>query len=121
MGGWFLDIVAEYLYRLVVSFFKIRHARRWPLATAEITDSNCPPVGYGCPVAEVYYKYVVEGETYTATHEKGFLFRSSGEHYTRLLAPGKQIVIRIEPNHPSVSFVLDTDQEGVSAAIRHLP
>jgi hypothetical protein len=102
MGGWFLDIAAEYLYRVVVSRFKIRQVRRWPVATGEIMDSDCPPVGYGCPVAEVHYKYVVDGETYTATHEKGFLFRSSGEHYTRLLAAGKQIVIRIEPDHPSV-------------------
>jgi hypothetical protein len=76
-----------------------------------------PRTSYGCPVAEVYYKYVVDGEIYTGIHEKGFILTESGEHYARLLASGRDLNVRLKPGDLSSSIVRDEDQIYSSRAI----
>src|SRR5208282_3320787 len=70
MGGWFLDIFIEYLVRVVVGVIKTRGKDAWPVVKATVAESYCPAAGFGCPVAEVYYEYVVDGKLYTGIHQK---------------------------------------------------
>ena len=87
-------------------------------AWSPVSGATCV---YGCPVAEVDYTYVVDGETYPGIHEKGFICQSSGKYYARLLPPGKEISVRVKPAVASVSIILDDDQSGLRGAVMHTP
>jgi len=105
MGGWFVDIFVEYLFRAMARLIKTRGSGTWPIAKATVTSSGCPVVAYGCPIAEVYYTYRVDGELYTGSHQKPFISPNSGENYVRHFAPGTDFAVRLKPGDPSVSIV----------------
>ena len=110
MGGWFVDIYVEYLFRIMVRLFKTCGKGTWPVVEGTVTDSDCPASALGCPVAEIYYKYVVAGELYTGIHEKAFILLSSAEHYAHQLAAGAHLKVRLDPTSAAISVVLDRDQ-----------
>src|SRR2546422_3162328 len=110
MGGLVIDIYVEFLYRFVMGLLKRRGSGNWPEVKAEVMSSECPKAGYGCDVAEIYYKYRVNGELYTGIHEKGFIFHSSGENYASEFHLGREITIRVKPGEPSISIVREEDQ-----------
>jgi hypothetical protein len=110
MGGWFIDIVVEYLYRVIARAIRTRGITHWRIVKAKVNDSTCPVATYGCHVAEVYYEYRVDGEIYTGADEKPFLFNYSGKDYIARFSPGTEINIRLKPSDPSISFVREADQ-----------
>jgi Protein of unknown function (DUF3592) len=110
MGGWFVDIFVEYLFRVIVRMAKRRGSDTWPMAKATVTASGCPNAGYGCDVAEVHYTYRVDGELYTGTNEKPFISHNSGEAYVSRFIPGTEFSVRVKPGNPLVSIVRETDQ-----------
>jgi len=112
MGGWFVDIFVEYLFRVMTRMLKGRGSRAWPVAKATVTSSSCPRAMYGCDVAAVYYTYRVDGELYTGTNEKPFISPSSGEEYIGRFAPGTEFSVRVKPQDPTVSIVREGDQIG---------
>ena len=110
MGGWFVDIFVEYLFRVVVRMIKWRGSGTWPVAKGTVTRSDCPKAMYGCDVAEVYYTYRVDSELYTGINEKPFISPSSGEDYVSRFVPGTEFDVRVKPEDPSVSTVREEDQ-----------
>jgi hypothetical protein len=108
--GWFIDIFIEFFYRALVRMWKIRGVSNWPLAKATVTSSACPTAFLGCPVAEIYYIYLVNGEKYTGLHKRAFIVQGSGELYADLFPPSKEISIRLKPCDPATSLVLEDDQ-----------
>jgi hypothetical protein len=63
MGGWFVDIYVEYLFRAVVRAVRLVHSHDWPVVWATVLSAECPHTGYGCTVATVYYEHIVAGQT----------------------------------------------------------
>jgi hypothetical protein len=110
MGGWFVDIFVEYLFRVIACMIKRRGSGAWPVAQATITSSTCPKAMYGCDVAEVYYTYRVDGELYTGVNEKPFIYHHSGQNYVSNFAPGREFTVRVKPGYPLVSIVREVDQ-----------
>jgi hypothetical protein len=110
MGGWFVDIFVEYLFRVIGRMIKRRGSGTWSVAKATVTSSSCPRAGYGCDVAEVYYTYRVDGELYTGISEKPFIVHNSGENYVSRFAPGTEFTVRISAKDAAVSLVRDGDQ-----------
>ena len=51
MGGWFVDIFVEYLFRVMTRMIKRRGSGTWPVAKATVTRSGCPRAMYGCDAA----------------------------------------------------------------------
>jgi uncharacterized protein DUF3592 len=108
MGGLVLDIYVEYIIRQVALLVRIVRSRNWPVTKASVTASACARAGYGCDVAEVYYKYRVDGELYTGVYEKPFLIHNSAENYINNSVPvGADLVVRLKPGDPSTSIVLE--------------
>ena len=105
MGGWFADIIVEFLVRVVVRMVRIFRSRAWPTITGEVTDSIYQRAGYGCDVAEIYYKYRVNGELYTGMYVKPFISSMRGKDYVARLPVGKELVLRVKPGEPSVSIM----------------
>jgi hypothetical protein len=116
MGGWFVDIFVEYLFRAMSRVIRNRGSGSWSIAKANVTSSACPNAVYGCHIAEVYYAYRVNGELYTGVNEKPFISPNSGENYVKQFAPGTEFTVRINPRDPSVSIVREGDQIGLSIA-----
>lgn len=110
MGGLVVDIYIEYLYRVVSRMIRRRGSGSWPVAKATVTSSSCHKAGYGCPVAEVYYKYRVDGELYTGVNEKPFIIHNSGENYVSRFAPGMECTVRVNADDVAISLVRDSDQ-----------
>jgi hypothetical protein len=109
MGGLVIDIYVEFLYRFVVSLSKRRASANRPKVGAEVTSSQCRRAGYGCAVAEIYYKYRANVELHTGIHEKGFIFHNSGENYASDFDLGRAISIRVNPEDPSTSILHEED------------
>jgi len=108
MGGLVLDIYVEYIFRQVVLLIRIVRSRNWPVMKATVTTSNCPVAGYGCDVAEVCYKYRVDGELYTGSDRKPFIIHNSAEIFVNNSVPvGADLVVRLKPDDPSTSIVLE--------------
>ena len=110
MGGLVIDIYIEYFYRLMVRMIKRRGSNTWPLVKATVTSSSCPGAGYGCDVAEIYYKYRVDGELYTGVNEKPFIIHNTGENYVSRFAPGTEFTVRVKAEDVAISVVRDGDQ-----------
>jgi hypothetical protein len=110
MGGWFVDIFVEYMFRLITHMFRRRGSGSWPVAQATVTSSTCPKAMYGCDVAEVCYTYRVDGELYTGVNEKPFTSHDSGESYVSNFAPGTEFTVRVKPGRPLISIVREVDQ-----------
>lgn len=63
MGGWFVDIYVEYLFRVVMRAVRLVRSRDWPVMRATVLSAECPHAGYGCTVAIIYYEYILGGQT----------------------------------------------------------
>lgn len=105
MAGWFADIIVEFLFRLVMRMVRIFHSRAWPTVTGEVTDSTYQKASYGCDVAEVCYKYRIDGELYTGMYAKPFISSMRGEDYVARLQVGTELVLRVKPGEPSISVM----------------
>ena len=105
-----MDIYVEYLFRILARLFKTRGKRDWRAVEGTVTNSDCPASAFGCPVAEICYKYVADGELYTGVHEKPFILLSSGQRYVQYLIAGAALKVRLNPTNPEASIVLDRDQ-----------
>jgi hypothetical protein len=104
MVGLFLDIVLEYLIRVIGRAIKRRRSRGWPTVSATVASSECPKSS-GCNLAEIIYLYSVNGERYSGTNKKPFLSHDSAEEYIRHFVPGTEFTVRVKPNDPGVSIV----------------
>ena len=104
MVGLFLDIVVEYLIRVIGRAIKRYRSRRWPTVRATVASSECPKSS-GCNLAEVTYLYSVNGERYSGTNKKPFILHDSGEEYVRHFAPSTEFTVRVKPHDPEVSIV----------------
>jgi len=109
MVGWIADIIVEFLVRVVMRMVRIFRSRAWPTVAGEVTDSTYQKAGYGCDVAEICYKYRVDGELYTGMYVKPFISNVHGEDYVARLPAGTGLVIRIKPGEPSISVM---DRQG---------
>ena len=109
MGGLVLDIYVEYLFRVIFRFFKARGSTSWPVVTAKTTITNCRAGGFGCAVANIAYKYRVDGELYTGADSSPFVYTSSAKAYLEDHPPGTELVVRVRPNRPSYSVVRQND------------
>jgi hypothetical protein len=103
MGGLFLDIFVEYLFRVLVRMFELLRSRSWPVAMGTVLSSDCPHAFYGGTVATVYYEYIVDGEKYGAACEKPFIWHDSGTEYADQFVKGVDFKLRLKPGDSSAS------------------
>lgn len=105
MGGLVIDIIVEFLVRVVMRMVRIFRSRSWPTISGQVTESTYQKAGYGCDVAEISYKYRVNGELYTGMYEKPFIANVHGEDYVGSLPAGTELVLRIKPGEPTISVM----------------
>jgi hypothetical protein len=103
MGGWFLEILVEYVFRVSVRTIKLLRSHSWPTQNAMVLSASCPQHSYGCTVAEVDYEYVVVGVKYADSYAKPFLWHGSGVEYAESFVKGQDFKVRLKPGLPSVS------------------
>lgn len=113
MVGWFADIFVEFLVRVVMRMVRIFRSGSWQTVPGEVTDSTYQSASYGCDVAEICYKYRVDGELYTGMYVKPFISSMRGKDYVARLPVGTELVLRIKPGEPSVSVM---EKQGLVSA-----
>ena len=106
MGGLFIDIFIEYIFRIFFQGMHLLRSRTWPIATATVLSADCPDAAYGCQVATVYYEYVVNGEKYGDWFGKPFISKNSGEEYAAPIVKAAQFKVRVKPDDPTKSIPL---------------
>ena len=100
----FLDILVGYFIRSSVRFAWLLRARNWTRSKAIVTSLSHTGNAYGGDVAEVYYKYYVDGVRYADVYKKAFIWPSSAKDYAKKFARGDEILIRVKPGNPAISI-----------------
>lgn len=109
MGGWFLDVLAVYLFKVVVFWFRSRGSVSWPSVTATVTAAYYNPSGgLGCDTAEIAYSYRLGDESYTGMYERPFLAGSAKDYVARF-SVGNKLTVHVKPGNPDMSVVRDED------------
>jgi hypothetical protein len=105
MGWLTIDIAVDYLFRTLAAFVRRIESRQWPTTNATIFRTYEPRKDWGCTSVVVRYRYLVDGEKYTAMHREPFLFDSPGS-FSRQFARGAEITVRYKKDDPSRSIAL---------------
>jgi hypothetical protein len=112
MAGWVLDIIVEYLVRVMMRMAQLLRSNSWPTVTGEITSSFFVDAHYGCDIAELHYKYRAQGELCSGCYKRPCLgFR--GKEYVADMSKGTKVIVRVKPGQPSVSIM---DRPGSATA-----
>lgn len=109
--GFFADLYLVYLFKVLSRWTKFRGSRNWDTNEAIVTAMpDRTPAALGCPTLEIPYEYRVNGELYTGLHEEPFLLVDSLNTFAARFTAGNRFVIRINPDRPEISTVLEADQ-----------
>jgi hypothetical protein len=116
--GFFLDIYVEYFVRVIIRFFKRWNARSWDIVTAEVTDTDYRRGGIGCAVADVSYRYEIDGQVYTGTNSVPFISDGSAKDYVEHYSPKNRLLIRAKAEDLGSSVVREADLYRVEHGFR---
>jgi hypothetical protein len=118
MGGLALDIVVEYLCRVIAQLVRLRRSSSW-LRVPGTVNFSAPTAGtFGCTLAELSYVYKVDGEFYSGKFTRPFLRRLSAEEYISRFPSDSKVTARVKPDEHSISFLDEEEsmrQEQVEA------
>ena len=109
MGGLVIDIFVGYFLRAFSNWWKALGSKKWPPVEAIVTAHPIESGGYGGTKVEIVYSYRVQDERYTGMHTEP-CFGSESEYIQRF-PRGRSVVVRVKPDDPGVSVLLDDDQE----------
>lgn len=105
MIGLFLDVVVEFVVRVVLRMVRLFRSKSWPTVTGKVITSVYQKADTGCDVAEVHYNYQVDGEYYSGKYVNPFVSNMHGVDYVARFPPGTEIVLRVKPGKPSISVM----------------
>lgn len=116
MLGSYLNILLDYLFRVIMRQVQLRRSSSWPRVTATVNSSSLPNSSFSCTLAELSYVYKVDGEFYAGKFTRPFLRRSSGENYIASFPSGTNLLISVKPSEPSVSIADERESARAEAA-----
>ena len=106
MGGFFLDIFALYLLRVLIRSWKRLRSAGWAVQKGTIDDISCPLTMWGCPVAEIVYLYKINDRMYSGSESIPFIWHSSAEDFVRTHPRGSILGVRAKPSDPEISILM---------------
>lgn len=109
MLGLILDNIIVYLFRHIRRLLEERRSSTWPTAEGTVEKSSWP-TQTSYPLAEVLYKYTVDGNCYSGIHKRAFWFESAAKNYAEEFPPAINLVVRYKPGEPIRSVVHYWDQ-----------
>jgi|HubBroStandDraft_6_1064221.scaffolds.fasta_scaffold1556921_2 hypothetical protein len=109
MGGLVLDILVEYIVRVIIRFFRAWGAKSWPVVEARVIGTNYRSGGVGCAVADITYRYRLDGKRYTGSDANPFIRNSSAKDYLENYRRGTELPVRVKPGNPDVAVLLQKD------------
>ena len=108
MGGLVLDILVEFIVRVIIRFFRAWGAESWPVVQAKVTRTGYRG-GYGCSVADINYQYRIDGELFTGADANPFMSGSSAKDYLENYRRGTELPVRVKPGSPQVAVLRQKD------------
>jgi hypothetical protein len=116
MSGLVIDIIVEFLFRIMARIFNEIRSQTWPVVTAKVTGSGYVSADYGCDVAVIRYEYSMAGERYEGVYKKPFIFKNYGEAYPHRFPNGVDYPVRVKPGGPSTSVPVSTQDAAHSGS-----
>jgi hypothetical protein len=80
--GWFLDVLAEYIFRITARGIYLLRSYNWIVIKATVLGVDCPDASFGCTVATINYEYTASGVRFAGCYRKPFLVHASGVAYS---------------------------------------
>ncbi len=115
MGGFVIDIFVEYFIRVVFRNVRSLLAIGWSKQPATVTATIIERKVYGCTVADVSYRYKIDGEPYTGVNRKPFLSNRSAQNYVDQFPFHRDVTVRVKLKSPATSLLRDGENN-----IRHV-
>ncbi len=113
--GLVIDVIIEYLIRLVSRAVRRRRSSDWPRVEGLVLSSKSGSgATAGSVVAEISYVYTCGDTDYPASSKKPFWTSDSAEEYATGFSAGQRVVIRVAPGRPEKSVLVEEDQRGSS-------
>lgn len=103
----FADVLVVFIVRAAIQLYRSSTARRWPTVKAKVMTAQ--EGSAVCVVVELSYKYRIDGELYTGTHNEPFFWPGSARSYLEQCATGNELVVRVKPGDPESSVVRERD------------
>jgi hypothetical protein len=110
---WLLRATIVYLIRIVIRMIKARGKKTWAVETGTVTSSGA--IG---ATAQTTYTYRREGRLFTGAYRKPYFDHDTAARYSAELPTGSRIVVRVKPDSPQTSIVLDGDQDESTVKLR---
>ena len=115
--GLIIDVLIAYVIKLIVRLARVRRSGNWRLVTAKIVASRFEDEWvFNCPTVHIVYTYQIDGEPYSGTDSKPFLFSNFGENDAQRFKPGETAKVRVDPHEPKRSVLRRADQANVVKA-----
>jgi hypothetical protein len=103
MGFW-LDVFVEFLIRVVQRGINLLRGRHWPFTPGVVKSVECPDPIMGCHLVVVHYEYRFNGEAFTGTFKKPFIWSGSARSFMKEHNKYSSFGVRVNPRHPAVSI-----------------
>ena len=119
--GLVIDVLIAYVIKLIIRLGRLSRSRSWRPVTAKIIASRFEDNWvWNCPTVHIVYTYQIDGEPYSGTDSKPFLFSSIGEIDAGCFKRGETATVRVDPREPERSVLRRGDQQfSVQAADQH--
>jgi len=109
MGGLFIDVWIRWLVNFIRKEVKIKRARKWPVADAEILRSRIVDEGFKGyrPVAD--YSFQINAETYYGLASGHCQNNERAADLSDMIIPGSRLKVRYDFAEPAKNLVLNAD------------
>jgi hypothetical protein len=110
MGGFVIDIVLDFLARIIARFLDWSRSSRWDRKTARVVNATATDDLMGCTVVKVCYQIDSETCHPERTEDIPFLLIGSARQYASEFSENPRIIIRINPENAEESRFFESDQ-----------
>jgi len=113
----FADVLVIAVFRFIRRLFRIYQAKRWPQASATLTDWTCVDSdreyssGWSSLQIQAVFEYLVSGEKFVGLIRSVGLKEASALRYLDEGSKPPEITVRYKPSDPSQSRVLNEDND----------
>ena len=94
------DNIVVFLYYALMRWWRLRRSRLWPKTIGTLVGTSYKAV---YPRTTLEYSYLVNGEEYIGTYERGFWYSDSAYEFTKRFHAGMKVAVRYCAEQPSRS------------------
>ena len=111
MGGFYIDVFAVYLYKVVIRTFEYIESIRWRRATASIIESVVKDPDMGHPSVTIRFQIDEETTPWVIEEEIPFVVSWDATRFAQNLPPHRKVIVRVHPDYRTHARFYRFDQK----------